>query len=66
MTAPEPVALRDAWRLALVEREARLERVRVLRAELAAVRLAGLQRRHDKRLRRDRAGDTTAPIKETA
>lgn len=52
MTAPEPVALRDAWRLALVEREARQERTRVLRAELAAVRLAGKARRHAARLAR--------------
>lgn len=47
---PEPVALRDAWRLALYEREARQERTRALRAELAVVRQAAKARRRVRRL----------------
>lgn len=56
---PEPIEQRDAWRDALDQYLARRERIRTLRLELAAARGAGKQRRHDHRLRRDRAGDTT-------
>lgn len=49
---PEPVEVRDRWRAALAEREARQARTSALRAELAAARAAGKARRHEQRLAR--------------
>jgi hypothetical protein len=58
MTEPS-TSERFRWLEQVRERQARQQRTRALRAELAAARAAGKQRRHDERLRRIRAGDTT-------
>lgn len=52
VTAPESVESRIAWREALAVREARQERIRQLRLDLAASRAAGKERRHADRLAR--------------
>ncbi len=56
MTAPpEPAESRERWRAALAVHEARRERIRRLRTELAECRRIGLAARHAQRLRRARA-----------
>lgn len=49
-TLVESQADRDRWREALTEHLARRQRIAELRVELAAARLAGKQRRHQRRL----------------
>jgi hypothetical protein len=57
MTAA-PTSERYRWLEAVREHQARQERIRKLRAELAIARAEGKRIRHANRLRRSSAGDT--------
>jgi len=60
-TEPAEPSERYRWLAAVRERQARQERTRALRAELAAARTAGKARRHAERLRRIATADEPPP-----